>query len=228
MERDPGLLQCARVTAGAKRIGRGERGVSERAERAMTIEGFLVWQLRQDIRYELVDGQPVAMTGARLRHDRATVNALTEISRQLRANGSPCDTFTADIGIRTPLGNLRRPDVSVLCPPFDEEAMVSDRPSLIVEVLSESTAGLDGLIKLEEYKAIESLDAIIMIDPTRMEVGLWTRDSGRAWHAVRVTDPEAALAVPSLGLSIDLAALYDRVPVTSRLRPRLVWEDDGA
>ncbi len=199
----------------------------ERAERVMTIERFLAWQSRQGSRYELVDGQPVAMTGARLRHDRATVNALSEIRRQLRANGSPCDAFTADIGIRTPPGNLRRPDVSV-CPPFDEEAMVSDRPSLIVEVLSESTAGLDGLIKLEEYEAIESLDAIIMIDPTRMEMGLWTRDAERAWHAVRLTDAEAALAVPSLGLAISLSALYDRVPVTSRLRPRLVWEDDGA
>jgi Uma2 family endonuclease len=193
----------------------------------MSIEMFLAWQERQDTLYELVDGQPVAMTGAQIRHDRVTVNAVSEITRQLRASGSPCDAFTDDIGIRTPGGNIRRPDISVLCPPFDEDAVISDCPRLVVEVLSKSTAGLDRFLKLEEYEAIESLDAIIMIDPTRMEVGLWTRDAARAWHAARFTDAEAALAVPSLGLSIGLAALYERVTVTSRLRPRLVWEEDG-
>jgi Uma2 family endonuclease len=204
-----------------------ETGVSERAERRMTIDMFIAWQQRQEIRYELVDGQPVAMTGARIRHDRVTGNALGEIKRQFRQSGNPCDAFTADIGIHTPGGNIRRPDVSVLCPPFDEDAMISDRPRLVVEVLSESTAGLDRFIKPEEYEAIESLDAIIMIDPTRMEVGLWTRNAARAWHADRVTDPDAVLVVPSLSLSIGLAALYERVTVTSRLRPRLVWEDEG-
>ena len=202
--------------------------MSERAERGMTIEAFLAWQAKQDTRYELVNGQPVAMTGAKLRHDRVTVNVVSEITRQLRASGNPCDAFSDDIAIRTPGGNVRRPDVSVLCPPFDEEAMISDRPRLVVEVLSESTAGLDRFMKLEEYKTIESLDAIVMIDPTQIEVGLWTRDDRRAWHATRVTDAKAVLAVPSLGLSLGIAAVYERVPVTSRLRPRLVWEEDGA
>jgi hypothetical protein len=37
--------------------------MSERAERAMTIEAFLAWQEQQETRHELVGGQPVAMTG---------------------------------------------------------------------------------------------------------------------------------------------------------------------
>ena len=201
--------------------------MSERAERAMTIEVFLAWQDRQETRYELVGGQPVAMTGARIRHDRVTGNALTEIKRQLRAAGNPCDAFTADIGIRTPGGNIRRPDASVLCPPFDEEAMISDRPRLVVEVLSESTERVDRLVKLGEYEGIDALDYIVMIDPTRIEVGFWLRNVDRSWRAEIVTDPKVELAMPDLGLSIGLASLYDRVTVSPPPRPRLVWEDDG-
>src|SRR3984957_9449308 len=128
-----------------------ETDIGDLVAERVTIEEFLSWQLDQEERFEFVNGQPLAMAGAKLRHDRMAVNAIAEVRRQLRANGHPCDAFTADIGILTPPGHLRRPKVSVLCPPFDEEAMTSDRPRLVVEVLSESTARVDRLLKLDEY-----------------------------------------------------------------------------
>jgi Uma2 family endonuclease len=162
------------------------------------------------------------MAGAKHRHDRMAVNAISEIRRQLRASGSPCDAFTADIGIMTPPGHLRRPEVSVLCQPFDEESMISDRPRLVVEVLSESTARVDRLVKLDEYKALESLDYIVIADPTRVEVGFWSRDAERAWRSETFQEAEAVIEVPDLGLSIGLVSLYERVPLPQRPRPRLV------
>jgi Uma2 family endonuclease len=145
--------------------------LGNRAPRRMTVNEFLAWQIGQDHRYELVDGEPVAMAGAKIRHDRVTGNAFSEVRRQMRLGGSLCDAFTADIAIGTPIGNIRRPDMSVLCPPFDEEATTSDAPRLIIEVLFESTERVDRLIKLDEYKAINGLDYIVIADPTRVEVG---------------------------------------------------------
>lgn len=201
--------------------------MGDRAARRMTIDEFLAWQPGQGQRYELVDGEPVAMAGAKLRHDRVTGNAFSEVRRQMRAAGSPCDAFTADIGIRTPIGNIRRPDISVLCPPFDEDATTSDTPRLIVEVLSESTERVDRLIKLDEYKAIDALDYIVIADPTRIEVGFWYRDAVRFWRSVTLQQTEAVIDMPALGIAISLAALYERVQVTSQPRLLLVWEDDG-
>ena len=85
---------------------RGEEGeIGNRAITRMTIDAFLAWQRDQDQRYELVGGEPLAMAGAKLRHDRVTGNAFSEIRRQLRIGGSLCDAFTADIGIRTPVAS---------------------------------------------------------------------------------------------------------------------------
>lgn len=191
----------------------------------MTIDTFLAWQAGQDQRYELIGGEPVAMAGAKLRRDRVTGNAFSEIRRQLRSGGSLCDAFTADIGIRTAVGNLRRPDISVLRPPFDEEATSTDRPRLIVEVLSESTERVDRLIKLDEYKAIETLDYILIIDPTRIDVGFWFRDAAQVWHSTTVREAEAVVEMPSLGVVMTLASLYERVAVTPQARLRLIWQD---
>lgn len=199
--------------------------MSEAAVRKMTLPEFLTWQLDQRDRYELVDGQPVAMTGARIRHDRVTGNALTEIRRQFRGNGNPCDAFTADIGIITPHGNLRRPDVSVLCPPLDEEAMTSDSPRLVVEVLSESTEYIDRLVKLDEYKALESLEYIVIADPTRVAVAFWFRAADRAWRHTTFKQMDQTIEMPILGLSVTIPSLYDRVTIEPRPRPRLVWDD---
>ena len=201
--------------------------MSERAARGMTIPEFLAWQAGQRDRYELVDGRPVAMTGARLRHDRVTVNALSEIRRQLRANGNPCDVFTADIGILTVPGHLRRPDVSVLCPPFDENALTSHRPRLVVEVLSDSTAQIDRLVKLGEYQTLETLDYIVFADPSCVDVGFWYRDEDRAWRNRVFQEQAATIEMPNLGLSVSLASLYERVSLARRPRPRLVWDEGG-
>jgi Uma2 family endonuclease len=194
--------------------------MGDRATTGMTIAEFLAWQVAQDQLYELVDGQPVAMAESKLRHARVSGNAFTEIRRQLRAIGSPCDAFTSDIGIRTLPGRIRRPEVSVLRP-FDEEAMTSDSLRLVVEVLSESTERVDRLVKLDEYKLIETMDYIVIADPTRVEVGCWSRDAQRAWRTETFRETQSVIQMPALGLAISLATFYERVPVVPRPRPRL-------
>jgi Uma2 family endonuclease len=201
--------------------------VSDRAMRLMTVEEFLAWQTEQDQLYELVDGLPLAMAGAKLRHDRVTANAIRNIGNQLRAANSPCDAFTDDVGVLTPVRRVRRPDVSVLCPPFDEDATVTDRPRLVVEVLSESTEHVDRLFKLGEYQSMASIDYIVMIDPTRVEVGFWSRDAAGAWQSQWLREPDSMIEMPKLGPSISLAALYERVPLDPATRPRLVWGDEN-
>lgn len=47
----------------------------------MTLDEFLTWQKGQEDLYEFVDGQPVGMAGAQVRHDRVTINAIVEIRR---------------------------------------------------------------------------------------------------------------------------------------------------
>jgi Uma2 family endonuclease len=201
--------------------------MGDRVAAGMTIEEFLSWQADQEQLFEFVNGQPLGMAGAKLRHDRVTGNAYSEIRRQLRANGNPCDAFTSDIGIRTLQGNIRRPDVSVLCPRFDEEATTSDSPCLVVEVLSESTESVDRLVKLDEYKAIEAMDYIVIADPTRIEAGFWFRDAERTWRSEIFRQPAAVIGMPGLGIAICLESLYERVPLSPRPRPRLVWDEGG-
>ena len=93
-------------------------------------------------------------------------------------------------------------------------------------MLSESTERVDRLIKLDEYKAIETLDYILIVDPTRIDMGFWFRDAARVWRSTTVREAEAVVEMPSLGLAMTLASLYERVAVTPQARLRLIWQDE--
>jgi Uma2 family endonuclease len=196
--------------------------MSERATRRMTEAEFLEWQRHQAHRYELVDGVPRAMTGARFRHDRVLGNAFNALFDALEAIDSPCRPFTADIAVRVPTGNLRRPDVAVYCPPYDEDAMVSDRPRLVVEVLSESTEDTDQYVKVDEYQHLDAIDYIVLIAPRVVDVLVWAREANRSWRSDRYQSLENMVPLPLLGVSLSLARLYRSVEL--RPRPRLVSE----
>ncbi len=194
--------------------------MSERAIRLMTADEFLEWDLLQEERHELIDGVPVAMTGAKQRHDRVVVNALATLSVGLR--GRTCVPFTDDVAIRVPNGNVRRPDIGLHCEPFDDDAIFSARPRLVIEVLSRSTDAFDRVMKLEEYKTVPSLEYILLASPEAADVMLWSRDEGD-WRSRRLFGLDAVIEFPKLDVALPLADLYAGVRFPRR--PRLVWDE---
>jgi Uma2 family endonuclease len=205
--------------------------MSDGAIRRMTADEFLEWDLTApDCRHELVDGVPVpqhgwedgaptAMTCANRRHDRVVMNTQLALGRQLR--GGPCTPFSADVAIRIPNCQIRRPDVGVDCGEVDERTTFSDSPRLLVEVLSPSTRAFDRVRKLEEYKSLLSLAYILLIDAEVPEVLLWSRADGIWSHAV-LAGVGATVEMPWLGLRLCLADMYEGL--TFRPLPRLVLD----
>jgi Uma2 family endonuclease len=195
--------------------------MSEGAIRRMTADEFLEWDLTApDCRHELVDGVPVAMTGASQRHDLVVVNTLTELRVKLR--GGPCRVLTPDVAVKIPNGRVRRPDVGVHCTAFDDRALFAAQPRLVVEVLSPSTRAFDRDRKVEEYKSVPSLAHILLIDPDAPEIMLWSRDQAGTWTLAIVEGLEAVVELGALGVSLRLADLYDGPTFSSG--PRLVQD----
>jgi len=196
--------------------------MSEGADARMSADAFLEWDLTApDHRHELVDGVPRAMTGANQRHDQVVVNVLVALGARLR--GGPCRPFTADVAVRIPNGDVRRPDVGVRCGPDDERAAFAV-PRMVVEVLSRSTQSVDRARELEEYKSVSGLDHILLIDPETPEVMLWTRDPSGAWGHAVMSGPEATLPLPALAAALRLADIYDGLAF--RRPPRLVADQE--
>jgi len=188
--------------------------MGETAIRWMTVAEFLDWQPHDDGRYELVDGVPVMMTRARRRHDQIVVNALGELRDKLR--GHPCRPFTADTAVLIPNGNVRRPGAGVDCGRFEDKAMYADAPRLVVEVLSPSTRELDMFGKCDEYKTVESLNHIILVEPNQTQAMHFWRAEDRGWRHRAYEGLEAVIEFADLQITISLGDLYDGLEFTPR------------
>ena len=71
----------------------------------MTFDQFLLWEDRQELRYEYDGVQPRAMTGGTIGHDIITFNLRLALRQNLA--GGPCQVLGPNVMVRT-LGNRTR------------------------------------------------------------------------------------------------------------------------
>jgi Uma2 family endonuclease len=199
--------------------------MTDAALRRWTIEEFFAWQEKQPERYELVDGYPVRMmAGAKNVHDDIVVNVLAELRNQLRGGG--CRPFTSDGSIETKPGQIRRPDIGVDCGRRDPNATMAAEPRVVVEVLSPTTRDFDTIGKLEEYKLVDSLARIVVIEPNVAEVIIWVRGADRSWRKAVLRGLDQEIDMPEIGATLSLREIYDGVEFPAR--PRLLSEEEPA
>lgn len=177
----------------------------------MSADEFLDWRQDKPGRWELVSGTPVLMmAGAKQRHDRIVINLIFTLKGRLK--GGPCRPWTADIATRIPAGNVRQPDVTIDCGPVRDDALDSTAPSVVFEVLSPSTRTFDQIRKVDEYKTVPSLRHIVLIDPDRPRVLVWSRaDAAAAWADTETADFAGEIALPAVGVQLSLGEIYDEV-----------------
>src|SRR5215207_982604 len=188
----------------------GADAMTETEPRRWTVEEFFAWQEKQAERYELVDGFPVRMMGgARNVHDDIVVNVLADLRNQLR--GSGCRPFTGDGSIETTPGQIRRPDIGVDCGRRDPNGTKATSPRVVAEVLSPTTRDFDTIGKLEEYKLVDSLERILVNEPTAPEVIIWVRGTDRSWRKSVRRGLDHEDDMPEIGATLSLAEIYDGV-----------------
>ena len=186
----------------------------------MTADEFLAWHEGQQQRHELVDGIPVALAGARRRHDQVVVNALAAAAAQLGVGR--CRPFSSDTAVRVSDRQIRYPDIGIDCGRFRDEALEADAPALVVEVLSDSTRAFDFVGKLEDYKSVPTLRHVILVDTDAPKIIHWSRPQGGTWSYRTVEGLGSVLEIADPDVELPLSTLY--AGLTFREKPRLVAE----
>ena len=174
----------------------------------LTFDEYLRLEHNSPARHEYVHGQMFMLAGTSSHHNRLAGRLY---ARLLEAEAGTCQTFFADIKVRTPDPGATGyyPDVLVTCDEDDNDPYVKRKPCLIAEVLSPSTEAVERGEKLLNYRKLESLRAYVLLsqDPPRAEV--YRRDEGGWRYEVRESGD--VLKLPCVGLELPLNTLYDTV-----------------
>lgn len=159
---------------------------------------------------ELDNGVIRMMAGGTARRARVQLNLLLALGLRLRGTG--CTPYGSDMATLTTEVSVRYPDVTVFCGRdgmADDQEKAFDDPRVIFEVLSAGTARTDLGVKVPEYKALLSIDTIVLIDIASERLHVFQRTGANGWNEQAYQEP-VDLDLPSLGLVIPHQDIFAR------------------
>jgi Uma2 family endonuclease len=174
----------------------------------MKVDEFFSWSQRQpDDRYELVDGEIVAMTRDTVLHNQTKFAAARALDDAVRGARLPRVVLIDGVGIKINDKTLRIPDALVQCGAEpDPDALIIESPLIVVEVVSPSSERDDTETKLVEYFSIASIRYyLVILSEKRVVVHHQRKDGGDI--ATRIAHDGDILLDPP-GITIPVAALF--------------------
>ena len=187
-----------------------------------TVEQYLAIERAQDDRLGYLDGEIYAMAGESGEHGDISMNLSGLLHGQLK--GSSCRARSKDTKVRSgpvlAAGDTKRclfsyPDIVVICysPEYlDERKDVVLNPSVIIEVLSDSTEAFDRGEKFSRFQSWNpSLSDYLLVSQDQPRIEHYTKQPDGSWTYRRALGLEAVVEIPNIRCTLKLAEVYDRV-----------------
>lgn len=179
----------------------------------ITTEMYLALEEQSDVRHEYYAGHVFALAGGSENHTIICVNILTDLNIQLRARA--CTVYNSDMKLKIErTGLYTYPDVAVVCGPprFDDaKRRVLLNPTIIIEVLSESTERYDRGRKFQHYRSIETLQEYLLVAQDAYQIDHYVRQPGDLWLLSSTIGEEARIELASIGCVLTMHDVYLKV-----------------
>jgi Uma2 family endonuclease len=178
----------------------------------MSYEEYLALEGSSAEKHEYLRGDVYAMSGGTPEHAALEAAIAGELRNALAAASKPCRVYSANLRVRVEETDFAcYPDASVVCgkveaSPLDRHAATN--PTVVVEVLSDSTESYDRGIKAGHHRHIPSIREYILVSQHSPLVEVWRKNEQDRWEVAAVAGRGERAAVTSLGIELDVDAVY--------------------
>ena len=187
-------------------------GQAQVAEKKYTVSEYLEIEEKSELRHEFYDGEIFAMAGTTMNHNRIVGRVRNYLEGIFLPKG--CDVFAENVKVEA-IQNFYYPypDVMVTCAPDDiAGTYIVRHPSILVEVLSKSSANYDRDFKLRRYKNIASLNYYMLVAQYECYVELYTRtDQEGVWIYQSFDTHESIISFDLLDFTMPVSAVYEGI-----------------
>lgn len=168
-----------------------------------------------DLKFEYWDGELVAMAGGQRPHAQIEFNLAGQLWPQLER--SSCEGYGSSMAVYLAKSNAYVfPDLTIVC---GSQQIVKhqgidclENPTIVIEVLSQSTSHSDHGRKLHAYTKVKSICQYIIIDSEEALVTQYSRASpDEIWRAETFTGFDQSLSFLPCPASMTLGQIYHRV-----------------
>jgi Uma2 family endonuclease len=179
----------------------------------LTPEAYLEQERKAESKSEYLNGETFAMSGASLLHNQIVSNCIYSLRRRLPSH---CRVLPSDLRLQvSATGLFTYPDVTIVC---GKPQLRTDggndtllNPTVIFEVLSSSTEDYDLGKKFDHYRSLPSVQQYVTIAQEKVHIINRTRTADNQWLLTDYFDQQAILRLPSVGIEVAIADLYEQV-----------------
>jgi len=179
----------------------------------LTAHDYLAIERAAERKSEFYDGEMFAMAGTTKNHARIVMNFGGELRAALK--GRKCEPFASDLRVKVEANGLYTyPDILVVCGDqlFEDDHLDTLlNPTLIIEVLSESTEYYDRVKKFDLYRALPSLQEYLLVSQSAPRIEQFIRQPTEDWTLRITTDLTVFIHMPSIDCRIPVSEIYQRV-----------------
>ncbi|MFN0049662.1 MAG: Uma2 family endonuclease, partial [Cytophagales bacterium] len=152
------------------------------------------------------------MAAASVSHNRINENISIKAGYYLKRKR--CQSFSQDLRIFIPDNTLfTYPDLIVVCGEpklYDEKKDIVLNPTIIVEVLSKSTASYNRGEKFALYRKIATLKEYVLIDSEKIWAEIWCVNIEGFWMLAQETENMSeSLSLVSIDFHLPLTDVYN-------------------
>jgi Uma2 family endonuclease len=171
---------------------------------------YLAWEVQQEIRHEYIAGYTFAMAGTKRAHNQIAMNLIAAIRPLLR--GSDCRIYASDVKLKVSSKQAYfYPDMMLGCDKDDVNDYFLENPSLLAEILSDSTEQIDKREKLLIYQSIHSVKEYVLIAQDKVWVQVYRFHQSDSFLVETYTDLQESVYFSTFDQAIGLAVIYEDV-----------------
>ncbi|MEZ4607323.1 MAG: Uma2 family endonuclease [Deinococcales bacterium] len=170
---------------------------------SISVEDYLQQEKLAAIKHEYLDGQIFAMAGASDDHNIVAGNIF--VALKLASRSKACQTYISDMKLRVNEQTFYYPDIMLICED-DAEPYYKEKPCVVIEVISRSTARTDLSEKLHAYLKLDSLKLYLLVNSRQAWVKGYYR-SGNGWQE-RLFDKADEIPLPCADINLSFEDIY--------------------
>ncbi len=175
-----------------------------------SIEEYVALENAASEKHEYYQGEIFAMSGNKSQHIVVAGNIYGSLWSKLY--GKPCQPYNSETRVHIEKNTLfTYPDVSVFC--GDLKSLNNDdfnflNPSVIFEVLSDSTKDYNRNAKFKLYRDIPSLKEYVLVEPEAVNIEAFRINDAGFWELREYNDIEMAMELRTIGVTLALKDIY--------------------
>lgn len=183
--------------------------------KTFTESEYLELERKADFKSEYYNGEIFAMAGASLIHNEIVANLISIFNQFLK--DKPCKVYPSDLRLRIEKSGLYTyPDITIVCGKtelLDNKFDTLKNPTVLIEVLSDSTEKYDRGQKFSFYREIPSLKEYILVSSKTMKIEKFKRLEDGNYLYIESNEHQP-FPIDSIDMNLNLEDVYNKIDWT--------------